>query len=56
MQAPHIKIFLTKAKLHVFYYVGIKYLKYVVNFIAFTIEPLTSGHFILKDAGGTKSL
>ena len=33
-----MKILLTKAKLHVFYYVGIKNLKYcVVNFIAFTI-------------------
>jgi len=38
MQAPHIKILPTKAKLHVLYYVGIKNLKYyVVNFIAFTI-------------------
>jgi hypothetical protein len=44
MQAPHIKILLTKTKLHVFFYVSIKYLKYyVVNFIAFTIESLTSG-------------
>jgi len=38
MQAPHIKILLTKAKLRVFYYVGVKNRKYyVVNFIAFAI-------------------
>jgi len=38
MQAPHIKMLLTKAKLRVFYYVGVKNLKYyVVNFIALTI-------------------
>jgi hypothetical protein len=43
MQVPHIKILLTKAKLHVFYYVDIiKNLKYyVVIFIAFTTYPLT---------------
>jgi hypothetical protein len=37
MQTPHILILLTKVRLHVFGYVGIKNLKYYINIIAFTI-------------------